>query len=490
MKTKLVFCSSAIQPNQILSFAEANDRIIFISDNHFYSAQITFIKYFFDNSSFFCLKNFISDSELEKIDFQICQELKNTDKINYYIKYVCLQKKYKTDLLIEKVKKSIDVDLFFYLDTIIGFSTTVFKENNFIEIKSKSFLKTIKQKLTKNSLRIQLMSKIAKTRIEELQIIIYKKNNINYLILAGFKRLHDDNLEVIESLRVLESHLQNEIDLLILKYEVKFLGIEIHLFNNQIAQLRNKIYLIFDGYLPPNYSKSYHEMYPNHFLFSGYLKSQAEFCKLNKLKFEPVFSDLVPNDLLTQELVDQSMQSELDIPPRTIILLLQCSSEWSALINRSDSVLLVNFFIKLAIKNPELNFIIRAHPGMPHPIHDGANSISELMEMIAYLNLKNLSLSKQSLNDDISLGDLFITDYSTTIFDVMNYKKVWISVNLSGRRNFLEYFKQFGFVILNNENESQLFIEKFFSETLRIKRDFQKSIRLYYKNDFIKNVNA
>jgi hypothetical protein len=126
------------------------------------------------------------------------------------------------------------------------------------------------------------------------------------------------------------------------------------------------------------------------------------------------------------------------------------AGDWTALINRSDTDILIEAFVNLAKQNRNLNFIIRCHPTMIHPLHEGINSINRIKEFIEWVNLKNLSVSTASLSEDISRGDLFISEYSQVLIDILQNGKLGIIANLTNRRSFMIDYESIGFLNVNS----------------------------------------
>jgi hypothetical protein len=142
---------------------------------------------------------------------------------------------------------------------------------------------------------------------------------------------------------------------------------------------------------------------------------------------------------------------------KTIVLLLNHAGDWTALINRSDTDILVQAFADTASKLKDHRFVIRPHPTMVHPLHEGKNSLERIRKFVNNRNLDNLSISNRSLQDDIAAGDIFISEYSQTLLDIFKAGKLGIIANLTNRRSFMEDYEKLGFLAINTtENIGKL----------------------------------
>ncbi|TAF33449.1 MAG: hypothetical protein EAZ57_05810 [Cytophagales bacterium] len=131
---------------------------------------------------------------------------------------------------------------------------------------------------------------------------------------------------------------------------------------------------------------------------------------------------------------------------RTVVLLLQHAGDWSATINRSDTDILLLSFVKLAATCPQQTFIIRLHPTMQHPLHEGQDAVGRVEELVRQSGLPNLAVSLLSLEQDLARGDFFISEYSLTLIDALQRNKVGLMVNLTNRRSFMVDYEALGFV--------------------------------------------
>lgn len=135
---------------------------------------------------------------------------------------------------------------------------------------------------------------------------------------------------------------------------------------------------------------------------------------------------------------------------RNVVCLLNHTGDWSALIHRSDTDILAEEFTRLATAFPSLHFVLRPHPGMDHPLHEGVGSLARLAELARHTASPNLEFSRGPLAADLTRGDLFISEYSSTLIEAWRAGKLGLVVNLTGRRSLMQDFADLGFPSLSS----------------------------------------
>jgi hypothetical protein len=139
--------------------------------------------------------------------------------------------------------------------------------------------------------------------------------------------------------------------------------------------------------------------------------------------------------------------------PKVVILSINHTGDWTYLINRSDTDLLIENFALLAKDNPQLQFVIRMHPTMARPIAEGINSKTRIIRFAKNSGIPNLSVSKVSLEEDWERGDIFISEYSLSVMDAMRRGKIGFFMNPTARRSFVQDFIDLGFPHTNSYEE-------------------------------------
>ena len=209
----------------------------------------------------------------------------------------------------------------------------------------------------------------------------------------------------------------------------------IHAYQGWMSRIGKKLHVFVDGHHPSNYPRTYIDGYVNSIFISRNMFDRNWFAKFDKPVAEPF-------DFISPEYF-----SEISSPvkPRTIILLLNHAGDWSALINRSDTDILVKMFVECARFFSGIYFVIRPHPTMIHPSHEGIHSIARLNRYVNWLALDNLELSSVTLEEDLARGDFFVSEYSQTLLDVYRLGKPAVIANFTGRRSFMIDYEKIGF---------------------------------------------
>ena len=214
----------------------------------------------------------------------------------------------------------------------------------------------------------------------------------------------------------------------------------LHNYHYELSRLRRPLEIFVDGFHPANYPRTYIDSFISGDFVVRTMYDELWFRKYGRKTIKP-YSFLKKEYFKT---VDKNNK-----PIRSIVLLLNHAGDWTALINRSDTDILVQAFADTADKLKDLQFVIRPHPTMVHPLHEGKNSIERIRKFINKCNYHNLSFSNRSLQDDIAAGDVFISEYSQTLLDIFKAGKLGIIANLTNRRSFMEDYAKLGFLSVN-----------------------------------------
>jgi hypothetical protein len=146
-----------------------------------------------------------------------------------------------------------------------------------------------------------------------------------------------------------------------------------------------------------------------------------------------------------------TMRSPEARPIKRVLLALNHAGDWTALINRSDTDVLVQAFCNVARHFPALVFIVRPHPTMAHPAHEGVGSLKRIQDHVKALALSNLFVSSVSLEEDLETTDVVMSEYSQVLIDAFRAGKLGLIVNLTGRRSFMTDFEACGFAAVDSE---------------------------------------
>lgn len=211
---------------------------------------------------------------------------------------------------------------------------------------------------------------------------------------------------------------------------------------------RYEIRCIQDGYLPPNYSSAYLKYHQKNLKYYAWDSVGMEIFVRHKEEVS-----IMPFGIkLTMPY--PKFRSEL----KTILVATSGSGDWTAQKNRSDDDILLEAFIEIARKFPNIHIIYRCHPTWIHPEHVGVNSINRARQAIAESGLNNICIStnipqdtdilsfpRTSLEEDLKEADIVVGEHSVSMIDAGLKRIPFASINLTKRRNLFEGVSRFGF---------------------------------------------
>ena len=257
---------------------------------------------------------------------------------------------------------------------------------------------------------------------------------------------------------------------------------------HQYAQLYNflnkpflPVLIFVDGYRPSNYPPY---AYVYYFPFGDFVsRDQYDFelkTKSKRVAIKP-FPFLKKSYFKIPELHNNTATD-------TIILSLNHGGDWSSLINRTDTDQMIFSFCKLSRQYKNKKFIIRLHPTMSLPRHEGKNAKVRIENLIQEMNYPNLSVSKVSLEEDWARGDVFVSEYSLSALDAMRFGKICLFVNLTRRRSFVQDFVDLGFPLVNGEERFYLKMKDIFDDPIPFQKRQIEAAKKYNNllSDFLK----
>lgn len=206
-----------------------------------------------------------------------------------------------------------------------------------------------------------------------------------------------------------------------------------------------------DGYLPSNYTpQAYQHMAGKQFVYHAFFLRQW----LLDVGLVPIY---LPDFFLNQKLISITKERNQQKRPSVILVALNHAGDWSALINRSDTDNLIIAVTKLAQLIPDVKFSIRPHPTMTHPQHEGVHSRERIIHHVKMTKLQNLTVSSNSLAEDLSVADLVLGEYTSVLISAYQLGIPALIVNLTRRRSFMEDFQKIGFSFVSSEEELNTF---------------------------------
>lgn len=208
------------------------------------------------------------------------------------------------------------------------------------------------------------------------------------------------------------------------------------------VKLNRTLRVLVDGHHPSNYSPSY---------LDGF--GECVFVAANHVSakwFERNGRTVVPA-LWFQPAERFVPCSARDV--RSVMLVLNHAGDWSALINRSDTDLVVEEFVATAGDHPHLEFVIRLHPTMATPDHEGVNAIQRIRTFLAACGPANLSVSDRTLAEDLARCDLYVSEYSQVLIDAWKRGRLGAAFNPTSRRSFMDDYRGLGFPHVEGRGE-------------------------------------
>lgn len=231
-----------------------------------------------------------------------------------------------------------------------------------------------------------------------------------------------------------------------------------------------------DGYLPPNYTHYDYDYKPGNVVY---------YC------WDSLGTQLFKNRNLPYEMIP--FRKKLYIPRPTfpksvknVLVVASGSGDWTALKNRSDDDIMVDAFVQMAKRFPDIRFTYRCHPTWVHPWNVGVNSINRVHEYFEWLNLPNLTLSsnmplssingsyqysfsRSSLDDDLKKADIVFGEHSISMIDAAFRAIPFCSINLTKRRNFFVGINDFGFPTCSSHDDIAKVIQTVLDEEYQSK---------------------
>ncbi|MBI5382474.1 MAG: hypothetical protein HZA31_11290 [Opitutae bacterium] len=217
--------------------------------------------------------------------------------------------------------------------------------------------------------------------------------------------------------------------------DADFVATTMHDHPDAVHCLGRPVRVFADLFLPSNYPRSYLDTY-----------GQVEFVGADPLSYRWFHACGMPTAPIPSFIAQPRYAPAVARPAiRTLVLLCNHGGDWTALIHRSDTDLLVEASAALARVFPELKIVLRLHPTMVHPRHEGVGAQERINRFIASAGLPNLAISNATLAEDLERGDFFLSEYSATLLDAWREGRLGLAVNLTRRRSFMQDFVELGF---------------------------------------------
>ncbi len=428
------------------------------------------IKYINSNTTdknlyFKIFSDYLNDEEMEQCDIKASATFLENNFNNSI--FMITSTLYKNMIVKEKILKEYDISNIFHISGL-GISNKIWG----VELSS---LLNINIQEINYKFRFQIVKNIFLKIKKNIQIRYIIQDDKKYLFLGDINRLNFEKNIIIS-----ETNYNYILFVFLLKIgliKADYFISTIHNYNDQLANIilndnTNKYCICIDGYNPSNMPKTYLDMFRQNsiFIVRDFIDKKW-FDKFAK-------SSLKPFSFFKKELFLKTSTTQI----KKILLMLNHSGDWSALINRSDTDILIESFITLSNKFPNLKFVIRIHPIMSHPHHEGVNSIKRIKKYIKSINSKNLTVSKNTLDKDIRENDLFLSEYSNAFIDCLKQGKLGLILNFTNRRSFMSDYEKLGFSNLDSSDFLSNKISDYIQNIQKYVLNQNKAVSNYNKN--------
>lgn len=446
------------------------------------------LKCMFGNIDFYTFADFLSDKEMEKIDI----ESYSSNNITYE-EYLKNLKTKKNDLVVSKVVSSFQQENKYVFSDDLGIEAKQWEKSGFKFLECDYYYHyesvTIKQKIKKNLKKIRALRKI-KSLVEK-NSYIHKANEVNVASYNGHKYVFLGKMSRIEyRLSILFEPSEEECAKLNKgQFETKEVCTYMTTWHehgkcNVPDKDKYEVRWAQDGYLPPNYSHKDYFFKPNNVKYYCWDILGTQLFKNQGLPFE-----MIPfrNKLYLPE-------PRFPIEVKNVLIVASGSGDWTALKNRSDDDIMVDAFVQMAKKFPNVHFVYRCHPTWIHPQNVGVNAINRVHDYFKWLSLPNLTLSsnmpipndgkefqlsfsRSSLDEDLANADFVFGEHSISMIDAAFKGIPFSSVNITNRRNFFVGINDLGFPTCGSHDEIAKIIET--ANTVEFKEKYLKAVKNY-----------
>jgi hypothetical protein len=464
-----VFNSNMTSSDLILFIKNTNkSSYVFLTTHHLFDKEIEILNIQFPNKTIINIDfvNYIDEKQMQSFDDEAFKmSFKDKYFNNKLFKYLSL--KNKNEYIKNKILKEYKF-------------TDIYSENT-LGLTQETWVNCDDEPKKKISFFKDLFLKIVRAFTKTVTINILKYKGYEFLFFGNIDRMRN-----IDNALFLQKNYNYLIFLFLLKlgYFKSFLVcFNKHNYDENLIKFSNQdIFMLVDGYLPPNYPQSSIELFRNITVVSDTYHGTEWFKRYNISIRSPF-----PFQKATY-----FNEVKISYNINKVILLMNHTGDWTSLINRSDDDILIESFCKLASNFKNIEFIIRLHPTAIHELHNGKEYNNRIANYIQMLNLKNLSISTKNLATDLKRGDLFVSEYSATLLDAISLGKLGVIANITKRRNFMQEFVDLGFIHVEKFEDlftliSKLIQKEFISKIIykhnNAVQKYNKKQKDYFKND-------
>lgn len=308
-----------------------------------------------------------------------------------------------------------------------------------------------------------------------------RKDKREFLFVSDIKRLKLNGNVSIREKKYL-SFLYKAI-VLFSAFLGKNISTTIHGFDRFLLKTRtNRTLFVFtDGFFPSNYPASYIRGYGEETVFFAENFINAKW--FSRLGLRVYFNDFLEPTKMQKAI--KCCHSE----KVTVLVAFNHAADWTALINRSDTDKLFDVVVRLSMSVKGVKFVLRLHPTMAHPRHEGVSSFKRLKSYVANLASDNLIVSNNSLEKDLLEADIVMSEYSNVLIHGIASGKLGVIVNVTNRRNFMIDFVDLGFHYCDSLSQLTSFFENVLRDSNKIILQQNQAVERYNieQKSFIEN---
>ena len=436
----------------------SNDKNVFLTTHFLFENERAYISGLFKNCIFVDLADFLTDAEMAKCDTDAyTPETKYED-------YLHKMKELKNEIVLHKVLKEFSPDRKYILSEDLGIDGSVWTHHGFKKLSGTYYY------TDKTPLKVRVRNKLAQNAtLKKIYRWLRGKKNQN----GNFYRPEEVSVAYHEGRKYVFLGKMSRIGY---RLDIPFESSEQECERLNAGQYETKETCTYmttwhehgkcdvpdddkyairwaqDGYLPPNYT---------HYDYSYVPKNVVYYC------WDILGTQLFRNRNLPYEMIP--FRKKLYIPKpvfpkdvKNILVVASGSGDWTALKNRSDDDIMVDAFVQMARRFPDIHFTYRCHPTWVHPLNVGVNAINRVHDYFEWLKLPNLTLSsniplanvnggfqlsfsRSSLEEDLKKADFVFGEHSISMIDAAFKQIPFCSINLTKRRNFFVGINDLGF---------------------------------------------
>lgn len=466
------------------------DGVCFLTTHFLFENERVFLREIFVNCEFKTFADFLTDSEMSLCDTQAY----SSNEMDY-LDYLSKLKHKKNEIVAGKILSEHHPKYKYILSSDLGIDGQVWKEIGFNYLEAEYYYNEttnvkyhVRKILFSSRIIKKLYNKIKSRNVQHIPeevhvgffeghkyVFLGKLSRIGYRLDIDFKTSEEE----CEKLNRGEFETKETCTYMTTWHEHGKCNVP----DNQKYDVR----WAQDGYLPPNYS---HKDY---------------FFKPDNVKYycwDILGTELFKNQGLPYEIIPFRKKLYLPEPKfpvkvKNVLIVASGSGDWTALKNRSDDDIMVDAFVQMARRFPNIHFTYRCHPTWVHPQNVGVNAINRVHDYFKWLNLPNLTLSsnippmfestgkyklsfsRTSLEEDLKQADFVIGEHSISMIDAAFKNIPFFSVNITNRRSFFVGIEGLGFPNCSSLDEIENMIKSI--DTMEFKNKFIAAIENYNK---------